>query len=44
MHPQLLTQEPEWIPREQKELADYYNNRIVDYNDYMLNPSIFAWL
>jgi len=35
--------EPEWIPREQNELADYYS-RIIDYDDYMLNPSIFAWL
>jgi len=35
--------EPEWIPRDQNELADYYS-RIIDYNDYMFNPSIFAWL
>ena len=35
--------EPEWIPREQSELADYYS-RIVDYNDWMLNPSFFSWL
>ena len=35
--------EPEWIPTEQNELADYYS-RIVDYNDWMLNPSIFSWL
>ena len=35
--------EPEWIPREQNELADYYS-RMVDYDDWMLNPSIFAWL
>ena len=34
--------EPEWIPREQNELADYYS-RIVDLDDYMLNPSVFAW-
>ena len=35
--------EPEWIPREQNELADYYS-RIVDYDDWMLNPAVFAWL
>ena len=35
--------EPEWIPREQNELADYYS-RIVDYDDWMLNPTIFTWL
>ena len=35
--------EPEWIPREQNELADYYS-RIVDHDDYMLNLSVFAWL
>ena len=34
--------EPEWIPREQNELADY--SRIIDHDDYMLNPSIFVWL
>ena len=32
--------EPEWISRE---LADYFS-RILDYDDYMLNPSMFAWL
>lgn len=35
--------EPEWIPREQNELADYYS-RLVDYDDWMLNPDIFNWL
>ena len=35
--------EPERIPREQNELADYYS-RIVDHDDYMLNPSVFTWL
>ena len=35
--------EPKWIPREQNELANYYS-RIVDHDDYMLNPSVFAWL
>ena len=35
--------EPEWIPKEQNELADYYS-RIVDYDDWMLNPATFSWL
>ena len=35
--------EPEWIPREQNELADNFS-RIVDYDDYMLNPSVFFGL
>jgi len=35
--------EPEWIPRDENELADYYS-RIVDHNDYRLNPAIFQWL
>ena len=35
--------EPEWIPREENELADYYS-RIVDYDDYGLHPAVFQWL
>ena len=35
--------EPEWIPREQNELADYYS-RMVDNDDWMLNPATFNWL
>ena len=35
--------EPEWIPREQNQLADYYS-RIVDHDDWMLNPYVFNWL
>ena len=35
--------EPEWIPREKNELADYYS-QVVDYDDWMLNQLIFAWL
>jgi len=35
--------EPEWIPREDNELADYYS-RIVDFDDWMINPMIFQWL
>ena len=35
--------EPEWVPREQNQLADYFS-RLVDMDDYMLNPVIFDWL
>jgi len=35
--------EPEWIPRRENELADYYS-RIIDYDDYKLNPAVFQWL
>ena len=35
--------EPEWIPREQNELADYCS-RLVDYDDWRLNPVVFQWL
>ena len=29
--------EPEWIPRRENELVDYYSC-IIDYDDYMLHP------
>ena len=35
--------EPEWIPRERNELADYIS-RIVDYDDWQLDPAVFAML
>ena len=35
--------EPEWIPREQNELVDYCS-RLVDYDDWRLNPVVFQWL
>lgn len=35
--------EPEWIPEDQNELVDYYSC-LVDYDDWMLNPKVFAWL
>ena len=35
--------EPEWIPRERNELADYYSH-MVDNDDWMLNPATFNWL
>ena len=33
--------EPEWVPRELNERADYLS-RIIDYDDWMLNPVVFA--
>ena len=33
--------EPEWVPRELNEQADYLS-RIVDYDDWFLNPTVFA--
>ena len=35
--------EPEWIPRKENELADYIS-RIVDSDDWQLEPILFAWL
>jgi len=35
--------EPEWIPRGENELADYYS-LLIDYDDYMLNPAVFQWI
>lgn len=35
--------EPEWVPREENQLADYLS-RIVDYDDWYLNPHIFTML
>ena len=35
--------EPEWIPRDLNERADYLS-RIIDYDDWQLNPLIFAEL
>ena len=35
--------EPEWIPREHNQLADYYS-RIIDHDDWMLNPIAFGRL
>ena len=33
--------EPEWVPREMNQLADYYS-RVVDYDDWYINPTVFA--
>ena len=35
--------EPEWIPREENELADYLS-RIVELDDWLLNPMVFLML
>lgn len=35
--------EPEWIPREANEFADYLS-KLVDYDDWMLNPTVFKEL
>ena len=35
--------EPEWVPREENQLADYLS-RIVDFDDWYLDPNIFAML
>lgn len=35
--------EPEWIPREENLIADYLS-RIVDLDDWMLNPEVFKQL
>ena len=35
--------EPEWIPRERNELADYIS-RIIDNDDWFLDPAVFAAL
>ena len=35
--------EPEWIPRELNQQADYLS-RIIDYDDWRLNPKVFAVL
>ena len=35
--------EPEWVPRELNQQADYLS-RIIDYDDWFLNPVIFAEL
>ena len=35
--------EPEWIPRKQNEIADYIS-RIVDYDDWFVNPAVFVWV
>ena len=37
---QQIRLEPEWIPREENEFADYLN-RIDDVDDWMLNPEVF---
>ena len=36
-----IRMEPEWIPRHLNERADYLS-RIIDYDDWQLNPSVFS--
>ena len=35
--------EPEWIPRAENELADYFS-RLIDFDDWMLHPAMFQIL
>ena len=35
--------EPEWIPRNENQIADELS-RVVDYDDWGLNSKVFAWL
>ena len=35
--------EPEWIPRDENELADALS-RVIDYDDWSIEPSVFAWV
>ena len=35
--------EPEWVPRELNQRTDLLS-RIVDYDNWYLNPSVFGWL
>ena len=38
-----ISLEPEWIPRDENDLADYVS-RIVDYDDWMINSEVFHML
>ena len=38
-----ITLESAWIPRSENDRADYLS-RIVDKDDWLINPSIFRWL
>ena len=40
---QQIRLEPEWIPREENEFADYLS-RIGDVDDWILNPDVFQEL
>ena len=33
--------EPEWVPREMNELADYFS-RVVDHHDWYVDHTVFA--
>ena len=38
-----IRMEPEWVPREENQLADYWS-KVIDYDDWMVHPAIFAQL
>ena len=35
--------EPEWVPREDNQLADYWS-KVIDHDDLMVHPDVFAQL
>ena len=35
--------EPEWVPREDNQLADYWS-KVIDHDDWMVHPDVFAQL
>ena len=35
--------EPEWVPREDNQLADYWS-KVIDHDDWMIHPDVFAQL
>ena len=35
--------EPEWVPRELNEKADFLS-RVIDYDHWYINPEVFTWL
>ena len=38
-----IRMEPEWVPREEYQLADYWS-KVIDYDDWMVHPAVFAQL
>ena len=38
-----IRMEPEWVPREENQLADYWS-KVIDYDDWMVHPAVFAQL
>ena len=35
--------EPEWVPREKNQLADYFS-RIIDYDDWYIDQKVYEWV